>query len=93
MNICTECGKECEIVEGQALVASDEWGDQWIWCERSECCQADFDEKTTTLCWKCSHEFHVDESNCPKCDATSAVADPELAAEEMQQMFSKEMFA
>lgn len=93
MNICKSCNCECEVVEAEVVTASDEWGDHAHLCDVSECCNADFDEKTTTLCWKCSHEFHVDESNCPACDATSAVADPELAAEEMLAMFSRETFA
>ena len=42
--ICDECGQPCEIFERIFVLASDEWGDQAVWGEASECCGADWHE-------------------------------------------------
>lgn len=30
----------------------------------------------TTLCWRCTHEYSITASNCPRCRATNANMDP-----------------
>jgi len=82
--ICTECGDECDVVFGQIVTASDEWGDHSQWGDVSECCHADWreEETPTSMCWKCSEPYDIDEEECPDCGATNPNVDLEKALAE-----------
>ena len=44
MIYCTECGEPCKTVFMRSCIASDEWGDQTVYGEASDCCFVEFRE-------------------------------------------------
>lgn len=90
MKICDECGQECGTTRGSIVVGNDEWGDQVVHGEGSDCCFADWhEEPLTTMCWNCSQDYEWDAENCPRCGKTNANAFPETAAKEMIKEFKQ----
>lgn len=64
--ICDECGQPCGLTSGDIVGASDEWGDQAVWGQGSDCCFATWHEADDQHCPKCA-SYIENEDNCAAC--------------------------